>query len=65
MSGKSEKKLRRLVHNEYEVKVMEYENKKQTEIVADWLANLMRSKLTIRLKVAWKIILGSRNKKGI
>lgn len=65
MSGKSEKKLRRLVHNEYENKVMEYENKKQTEIVADWLANLMRAKISKRLKVAWKIILGSHNKKGI
>lgn len=60
MSGKSEKKLRKLVREEYENKVMEHDYIKQNEIVTNWLCNLMKAKFSKRWKVAKKIILGSK-----
>ena len=59
MSGKSEKKLRRTVYKEYIDKAEELQKK----AVNNWLGNLLRCPFKVRVKVAWTILRGSKERK--
>lgn len=56
MSGKTEKKLRRVAKKEYYDKAIELQNK----AVESWIYNLLHRPLKVRMKVAWQIIKGSK-----
>lgn len=58
MSGKSEKKLRRIVSRNYVQKAEEL----QDLAVRSWLANLLKKPFKIRMKVAWTILRGAKTK---
>lgn len=55
MSGKTEKKLRRVAKKEYYDKAIELQNK----AVESWIYNLLHRPLKVRMKVAWQILKGS------
>jgi len=56
MSGKTEKKLRKVCHDEFYLKAEML--KKQA--VENWIQNLLTSPFKNRLKAAWKILKGAK-----
>lgn len=55
MSNKTEKKLRRVARKEYLDKALDL----QQRAVDNWIYNLLKKPLKVRLRVAWNIIKGA------